>query len=116
MDVQVIKRSRLPDRNLVGADHGGAGVSVIFADSAPGRGPSLHTHPYEEVFITLEGEATFVVDGREIVAGPDDIVIVPPDTPHSVRALTDGRGPMTLRLQQLYKARIEADVAAQARP
>ena len=32
------------------------------------------------------------------------------------RGLTDGRGPMTLRLQQLYKARIEADVAAQARP
>jgi branched-chain amino acid aminotransferase len=32
------------------------------------------------------------------------------------RALTDGRGPMTLRLQELYKARIEADVATQARP
>jgi branched-chain amino acid aminotransferase len=32
------------------------------------------------------------------------------------RALTEGRGPMTLRLQDLYKARIEADVAAQARP
>ena len=32
------------------------------------------------------------------------------------RALTDGLGPMTLRLQQLYKARIEADVAAQKRP
>jgi len=32
------------------------------------------------------------------------------------RALTDGRGPMTERLQGLYKARIEADVAAQARP
>src|SRR3954462_6532176 len=32
------------------------------------------------------------------------------------RILTEGRGPMTLRLQELYKARIEADVAAQARP
>jgi len=32
------------------------------------------------------------------------------------RSLTDGRGPMTLRLQELYKARIEADVAARARP
>src|SRR6195952_1219907 len=29
------------------------------------------------------------------------------------RVLTEGRGPMTLRLQELYKARIEADVAAQ---
>ena len=31
------------------------------------------------------------------------------------RALTDGRGPMTERLQGLYKARIEADVAAAGR-
>jgi branched-chain amino acid aminotransferase len=32
------------------------------------------------------------------------------------RAYAEGRGPMTLRLQELYKARIEADVAAAARP
>jgi len=32
------------------------------------------------------------------------------------RVLTEGRGAMTLRLQELYKARIEADVAARARP
>jgi branched-chain amino acid aminotransferase len=32
------------------------------------------------------------------------------------RALSDGRGPMVERLQELYKARIEADVAAQERP
>jgi branched-chain amino acid aminotransferase len=32
------------------------------------------------------------------------------------RVLTEGRGPMVARLQDLYRARIEADVAAQARP
>jgi len=32
------------------------------------------------------------------------------------RRLSDGRGPTTLRLQDLYKARIEADVAAAERP
>jgi mannose-6-phosphate isomerase-like protein (cupin superfamily) len=82
MDVQIIRRDQLPDHSLVGADHGGAGVCVIFVDNQPGDGPSLHKHPYEEVFITLEGEATFVVDGREIVADPEVVVIVPPDTPH----------------------------------
>jgi hypothetical protein len=30
--------------------HGGAGVSVILVDMAPGEGPKLHKHPYEEVF------------------------------------------------------------------
>jgi mannose-6-phosphate isomerase-like protein (cupin superfamily) len=82
MDVQVIKRDQLPGRELVGADHGGAGVCVIFADQPPGGGPAQHRHPYEEVFITLEGEATFLVNGEEIVAGPNEVVIVPPDTPH----------------------------------
>ena len=32
------------------------------------------------------------------------------------RELTDGRGPMTERLQELYEARIEADVAQAAAP
>jgi Auxin binding protein len=42
-----------------GADHGGAGVSFIVVDAAPGRGPSLHRHDYAEVFIVLEGQSTF---------------------------------------------------------
>ena len=91
MNVQVIKRSALPERQLAGADHGGAGVSLIFVDNAPGRGPAQHTHPYEEVFITLEGEATFTVDGEQIVAGPDDVVIVPGGTPHGFTNTGDGR-------------------------
>jgi branched-chain amino acid aminotransferase len=32
------------------------------------------------------------------------------------RHLTDGRGPMVERLQQLYRARIEEDVASAVRP
>ena len=31
--------------------HGDAGISVILLDMAPGEGPKLHKHPYEEVFI-----------------------------------------------------------------
>ena len=91
MDVQVIKRDQLPDHELVGGDHGGAGICVIFVDAPPGGGPRLHKHPYEEVFITLEGEATFVVNGDEIAAGPNEIVIVPPDTPHGFTNSGEGR-------------------------
>lgn len=68
-------------RELVGADHG-SGLCVIFVDAEPGRGPSLHTHPYEEVLVILEGQAT-LDDGnekRDVSAG--DIVLIPPGQPH----------------------------------
>jgi mannose-6-phosphate isomerase-like protein (cupin superfamily) len=87
MDVQIFKQNELPfsniARELIGADRGGVGVCVIFVDAPPGRGPSLHKHPYEEVFITLEGEAKFVAGGEELHVGPGDVVIVPPNIPHA---------------------------------
>jgi mannose-6-phosphate isomerase-like protein (cupin superfamily) len=83
MDVRVVKQHELPARELVGADHGGAGVCVIFVDAPPGGGPSLHKHPYEELFIVLDGEVTFVAGDDELRASGGDIVIVPPDTPHA---------------------------------
>jgi quercetin dioxygenase-like cupin family protein len=94
MDVQVIKQVDLPWSNiaheLVGADHGGAGVCIIFVDAPPGRGPSPHTHPYEEILIVTEGEGTFEISGDEIVAGAGEIIIVPPDTPHAFKNTGDG--------------------------
>jgi mannose-6-phosphate isomerase-like protein (cupin superfamily) len=91
MDVQVIKRDQLAEHELIGADHGGAGVCVIFVDQPPGGGPAQHRHPYEEVFITLEGEATFLVNGAAIMAGPNDVVIVPAATPHGFTNSGEGR-------------------------
>jgi mannose-6-phosphate isomerase-like protein (cupin superfamily) len=87
MDVQLLKQSALPlstiARELVGADHGHIGVCIIFVDAAPGEGPSLHSHPYEEIFIALEGDATVIAHDRELHVGPGDILIVPPHTPHA---------------------------------
>jgi mannose-6-phosphate isomerase-like protein (cupin superfamily) len=91
VDVRVIRRDELPQHELVGAEHGGAGVCLIFVDLPPGEGPALHRHTYEEVFVLLEGEATFLVDGREIVAGPDEVLIVPPGAPHAFTNTGGGR-------------------------
>ena len=77
-------------REFVGADHGGVGVCIIFVDAPPGRGPGLHKHPYEEVFIVQEGQVTFVVAGDEIQGGPGDVVVVPPGTPHSFTNTGEG--------------------------
>jgi mannose-6-phosphate isomerase-like protein (cupin superfamily) len=78
-------------RELVGADHG-AGVCLLFVDARPGDGPSLHRHPYEEIFIIQEGRCTFVVGDDELEAGAGDIVIAPAGVPH--RFVNTGDGPL----------------------
>jgi mannose-6-phosphate isomerase-like protein (cupin superfamily) len=48
----------------------------------PGRGPDLHKHPYSETWIVRSGKARFTADGQDIDAGPGDIVVAGPETPH----------------------------------
>jgi hypothetical protein len=54
MDYTVVNMEELPrsegSRDFEGYRYGGAGVSLILVDMAPGEGPKLHKHPYEEVF------------------------------------------------------------------
>ena len=78
-------------RELVGADHG-AGVCLIFVDAPPGHGPSLHRHPYEEVFVVQEGEATFTAGGEERIVRAGEVVIVPAGVPHAF--VNSGDGPL----------------------
>jgi mannose-6-phosphate isomerase-like protein (cupin superfamily) len=59
-----------------------ASVSMFLSHNRPNCGPKLHKHPYEEIFIVQEGDVLFTMGDEEIEAGPGDIVIVPPDTPH----------------------------------
>jgi mannose-6-phosphate isomerase-like protein (cupin superfamily) len=79
-------------RELVGADHGGAGVCLIFVDAPPGHGPSLHRHPYEEIFVIQEGEATITADGEERVVRAGEVVIVPAGVAHGF--VNSGDGPL----------------------
>jgi quercetin dioxygenase-like cupin family protein len=50
-----------------------------------------HFHPNEEVWHVIEGELEVTIGGETRVAGPGCVAVVPPDTPHAVRALSDGR-------------------------
>src|SRR5262245_48430632 len=51
----------------------------------------LHHHPYEEVWLVIEGELEITIDGATQRAGPGGVAVVPPDATHAVRALTRGR-------------------------
>jgi quercetin dioxygenase-like cupin family protein len=50
-----------------------------------------HAHPEEEVWLVLEGELEVTIDGGTEAARPGSVAIVPPSTPHSLRALGSGR-------------------------
>lgn len=48
-----------------------------------------HEHDSEEYCLVMSGAVTFTVDEKEIVGREGEIVIIPPDTTHAVRALED---------------------------
>ena len=82
----VIAKEDLPQggisRKFEGYRYGDVGVSFFLVESPPGRGAVLHIHPYEEIFLTLEGEATFTVGDATIEVGAGQIVVAPAGVPH----------------------------------
>jgi quercetin dioxygenase-like cupin family protein len=93
---QVIRLDDLPaghtSRELVGAEHGDADASLILVDAPPGHRVSLHRHPYAELFVVQEGQATFTAGDEEIVVGAGQIVVVPAGVPHGF--VNSGEGPL----------------------
>lgn len=83
--ITIVAQSELPtgafSRELEGGSLG-VPASVIFVDAGPGEGPSLHLHPYAELFFVLEGEATFVDGTHEHAVAAGNLVIVAPRQPH----------------------------------
>lgn len=79
-------------REFEGGLYGNAGISVILVDMAPGEGPKLHSHPYEEVFIIQEGLATYTIGSTILKLRAGQIAIVPAGVPH--RFVNSGTGPL----------------------
>lgn len=60
----------------------GLGLSYFLVRTPQGKGVALHRHPYAEMWLVLEGEATFHLDGGDRTAGAGHTVIVPAQTWH----------------------------------
>jgi quercetin dioxygenase-like cupin family protein len=52
-----------------------------------GEGVSTHTAPGDAMVQVLDGEALVTIDGKEMTAGPGQVVVMPADVPHSVTAV-----------------------------
>jgi len=94
--MRVIRQDELPFSNiaheLVGADHGIDGISVILVEAPPGSSVRLHRHDYDEVIIVQGGTGRFTVGDEEVELGAGELLVVPRGTPHGFR--NDGLEPL----------------------
>lgn len=74
---------------------GNTSVSFISVDMEPGGKVRLHRHEYDEIFVILEGTATFRAGGETIGVTAGDVVISPAHEAHGF----ENTG--TVRLRQI---------------
>lgn len=95
MEAESLRRPTGGSPVFEGAEHGGVAVSFFMVDAAPGEGPRLHRHPYDEVFVLHDGEASFTVGDESILAHSGQVVVAPRQVPHKFRNSGSGRLRMT---------------------
>ena len=76
---------------LEGYEYGDTNVSLILVDMPPGVGVRLHSHPYGEIFIVHEGQATYTVGSATLEVHAGQIVIAPANVSHKFVNTGTGR-------------------------
>lgn len=64
-----------------------AGTVTLFAFDG-GQGLSEHTAPYDALVYILDGEADVVISGKPIRLKKGQMIIMPANEPHALKALT----------------------------
>lgn len=69
---------------LLDHDSGASSCSVNFIVTPPGEGSpaGLHTHRVDQLFYILQGTMNLEIEGREYVAEPGTLVVMPAGVPH----------------------------------
>lgn len=73
-----------------GAKHfAGSNISMFVVRQNPGGFVPLHWHPYPETFLVIAGRGRWTAGDVVEELGPDDMIVVPPETLHGFRNLGD---------------------------
>ncbi len=67
----------------------GVDVSIFVTRTPPARAVELHVHPYAETFLLLEGRGRWTLGDEVVELEPEQMQVVPPDTPHGFRNIGD---------------------------
>jgi mannose-6-phosphate isomerase-like protein (cupin superfamily) len=68
-----------------GKARAGIGISIFVVRTPPGRAVEMHVHPYSETFLLLEGEGRWTAGDTVAELRPEQMLVVPPNTPHGFR-------------------------------
>ena len=79
-DLRFSKTAELFEGKRAGVD-----ISIFVAHTPPGRAVELHTHPYAETFLLLEGDGRWTAGDTVVELKPGEMLVVPPTTPHGFR-------------------------------
>jgi mannose-6-phosphate isomerase-like protein (cupin superfamily) len=60
-------------------------LTVGISENPPDMKPFRHRHSCGEVFVVYEGRGIYTIGDTEVMAGPGDMVVIPPNTWHSFR-------------------------------
>lgn len=87
----VIAKEQLQNGILFqGEAYGGIPISFFWMQLPPDEGPKLHFHQYDEIFLILEGQATFTVGESTLEVAAGNIVIGPAGVPHKFSNAGEG--------------------------
>jgi quercetin dioxygenase-like cupin family protein len=67
----------------------GTGTMLARVLLSKGAHVPLHSHPNEQITYILSGALKFVLEGREVIVYPGEVLCIPPDVPHEAFALED---------------------------
>ena len=87
LDLEDMRRG--PTACLFQGERAGSGVSMFIVRTPPGGFVELHTHPYPETFLLLEGHGRWTAGEAVAELRPNQMLVVPPETLHGFRNIGD---------------------------
>lgn len=66
-----------------------ANMTLAYWTITAGATLPLHSHPHEQIANQIEGEFELTIDGTPHLMTPGQVAVIPSNTPHSGKAITD---------------------------